>query len=348
MDSNDATTLVLCPPSPSPCPSKPKKEHQHTSDYHEFNEASEFLESNLLQKQPKQQLAKQFLWPSGDLVHSNEQQELKEPLIDMDGFFRGDAVATAGAAQLLREACMKHGCFQITNHGVDLDLIRAAHDEVDTIFNLPLTKKLSARRIPDNLSGYSGAHSHRFSSKLPWKETFSFRYKFNSNLHLHVVDYFKSVLGEDFEHTGSAYQRYCEAMKELTLMIMELLAISLGVDRMHYRKFFQDGRSPSTRSLGCKLGDTFMALSNGRYKSCLHRALVNKEKKRRSMAFFVSPREDKIVRPPEDLFGRQEPRKYPDFTWSDLLEFTEKHYRSDVETLKSFIHWFTSNSNPNC
>ena len=39
------------------------------------------------------------------------------------------------------------------------------------------------------------------------------------------------------------YQKYCEAMMELALVIMELLAISLGVDRLHYRKFFQDGGS---------------------------------------------------------------------------------------------------------
>jgi len=39
------------------------------------------------------------------------------------------------------------------------------------------------------------------------------------------------------------YQKYCEAMKELSLVIMELLAISLGIDRLHYRRFFEDGDS---------------------------------------------------------------------------------------------------------
>lgn len=32
-------------------------------------------------------------------------------------------------------------------------------------------------------------------------------------------------------------------MKDLSLVLMELLAISLGVDRLHYRKFFEDGSS---------------------------------------------------------------------------------------------------------
>lgn len=39
------------------------------------------------------------------------------------------------------------------------------------------------------------------------------------------------------------YQRYCKVMKELSLVIMELLAISLGVDRLHFRRFFEDGSS---------------------------------------------------------------------------------------------------------
>jgi isopenicillin N synthase-like dioxygenase len=39
------------------------------------------------------------------------------------------------------------------------------------------------------------------------------------------------------------YQRYCEKMKELSLTIMELLELSLGVERGYYREFFEDSRS---------------------------------------------------------------------------------------------------------
>lgn len=84
------------------------------------------------------------------------------------------------------------------------------------------------------------------------------------------------------------------------------------------------------------------ALSNGIYKSCLHRAVVNKESVRRSLVFFVNPKEDKTVSPPKDLVHRQEPRQYPDFTWSDLREFTQNHYRADTATLQNFVHWLFS------
>jgi gibberellin 20-oxidase len=156
------------------------------------------LYSSFLQKQAN--MPTEFIWPIGDLVHN--QDELKEPLIDLDGFLKGDERATADAAELVRTACLNHGFFQVINHGVDIGLIHAAHEEIDKIFKLPLDKKLSTRRKPGDVSGYSGAHAHRYSSKLPWKETFSFGYHGDDDSVPLVVDYFKSVLGKDFEHTG--------------------------------------------------------------------------------------------------------------------------------------------------
>jgi isopenicillin N synthase-like dioxygenase len=44
-------------------------------------------------------------------------------------------------------------------------------------------------------------------------------------------------------HGRRVYQRYCEEMKELSLTIMELLELSLGVERGYYREFFEDSRS---------------------------------------------------------------------------------------------------------
>lgn len=86
------------------------------------------------------------------------------------------------------------------------------------------------------------------------------------------------------------------------------------------------------------------ALSNGRYKSCLHRAVVNRRRQRKSLAFFLCPREDRVVRPPPGELGGA--RLYPDFTWAELLEFTQRHYRADMKTLHSFTDWLLSSSSP--
>ena len=39
------------------------------------------------------------------------------------------------------------------------------------------------------------------------------------------------------------FQKYCETMKQLGMKLLELLAISLGVDKLHYKDLFEEGCS---------------------------------------------------------------------------------------------------------
>ncbi|KAK7320943.1 hypothetical protein VNO77_30922 [Canavalia gladiata] len=347
-----------------------------------------FFDPSWLRVQP--QVPMSFVWPKECVVDANG--EFQTPLVDLGGFLRGDDKATHRVVKLIRKACSTHGFFQVINHGVDPLLIHEAYDQMDAFFKLPIHRKLCVCKTPGSLWGYSGAHADRFSSKLPWKETFSF--PFHDNILQPVVNnFFKSTLGKDFEQAGVAFQKYCEAMKELGMKLLELLAISLGVDKLHYKKLFEDGCSimrcnyypscqqpslalgtgphcdptsltilhqdqvggldvfadnrwqtipPRPDALVINIGDTFMALSNGRYKSCVHRAVVNKYKERRSLAFFLCPKEDKVVRAPEDIVRKDGTKQYPDFTWSNLLEFTQKYYRADEATLQNFTKWLQS------
>lgn len=84
------------------------------------------------------------------------------------------------------------------------------------------------------------------------------------------------------------------------------------------------------------------ALTNGRYKSSRHRAVVNKHKERRSLAFFMCPNGEREVKPPSEIMIADGTRKYPDFLWSDLLEFTQRHYRVDEFTFPNFLKFLSS------
>ncbi|KAJ9704113.1 hypothetical protein PVL29_005415 [Vitis rotundifolia] len=366
------STVVMAPPS----------EEKHDVGFLVFDP----------KKMVKQELPKQFIWPNEDLVEAKE--ELNEPLVDMEGFLKGDEVATAHAAELVRQACVTHGFFQVINHGVNPDILHATEVGLDPYFNLPMSRKLSMHKKVDELCGYCGAHSDRFAAKLTWKEMLTFEYHFKGDTDSEVADYFKNVVGEDFEETGWVFQRFCEAMKDLSLKIFKLLAISLDLEDTSYcEKFFEDGFAvlrcnyypvcpesgltfgtgphcdptsltilhqdqvgglevfsnekwyyvkPQPGALVINIGDTLMALTNGIYKSCLHRAAAKNDRDRISFAYFISPRQDKLISPIKDLIAREGSKKYPDFKWEQLLDFTQVHDRTDDTTIKRFVEFLES------
>ncbi|XP_065869397.1 gibberellin 20 oxidase 1 [Euphorbia lathyris] len=340
-------------------------------------------------------IPQQFIWPDDEKPIMNA-KELPVPHIDLGGFLSGDPVAAMEASKLVGEACQKHGFFLVVNHGVDRRLINDAHKYMDKFFELPLPEKQKSQRKTGEHCGYASSFTGRFSSKLPWKETLSFLYTAQQNSPNLVQEYFQNTMGESFSDFGKVYEEYCESMSSLSLGIMELLGMSLGVSKGHFREFFEENDSimrlnyyppcqkpdltlgtgphcdptsltilhqdqvgglqvfvddewrsitPNFDAFVVNIGDTFMALSNGRFKSCLHRAVVNSETTRKSLAFFLCPKSDKIVRAPEKLVDKYYPRIYPDFTWPMLLEFTQKHYRADMRTLEKFTNWVLQQRN---
>ncbi|MCE3215426.1 hypothetical protein HAX54_002340 [Datura stramonium] len=343
--------------------------------------------------QQQTNIPKEFIFPKEDLIQA--QEELNEPVIDLEGILIGNSVATQHVVMLVKAACLNHGFFQVINHGVDSQLINMAHAHVNDFFKLPLGVKLKIQKQHGSLWGYSSAHAERFSSRLPWKETLSFNYHENSDSNQSVVvDFFESAFGKEFEQMGLVFERYCKEMKRVGLVIMEILGMSLGVEKSYYKEFFKDTSSimrcnfyptcqdpelalgtaphcdpnsltilhqdqvgglqvfvdstwksvpPRPDALVINIGDTFTALSNGIYKSCVHRAIVNRQVERISLAFFLCPKEDKVIVPPQHLLVSGGPQRvYPDFTWFDLLNFTQKHYRADHATLQNFTLWFLS------
>nr|AAD42693.1 gibberellin 20-oxidase [Citrullus lanatus] len=104
---------------------------------------------------------------------------------------------------------------------------------------------------------------------------------------------------------------------------------------------------PTKDSFVINIGDTFMALTNGVYKSCFHRAVVNCKEVRKSMAFFLCPAADKVVRAPDEVVEKNPPRKFPDYTWPMLLELTQKFYRADSNTFQAFIPWLEKQKSAN-
>lgn len=74
-------------------------------------------------------------------------------------------------------------------------------------------------------------------------------------------------------------------------------------------------------ALVVQLGDQMEVLSNGRYKSVVHRAIVNSEKKRLSIASLHSLAIDRKVIPAPELVDEQHPLSYKAGSFEDFLHF---------------------------
>ncbi|GAB2300928.1 hypothetical protein Dimus_034963 [Dionaea muscipula] len=80
------------------------------------------------------------------------------------------------------------------------------------------------------------------------------------------------------------------------------------------------------------VGDTIEILSNGKYKSILHRGLVNKEKVRISWAVFCEPPKEKIIlKPLPELISDAEPALFPPRTFAQHLQYKLFRKTQDVQ-----------------
>jgi len=66
-------------------------------------------------------------------------------------------------------------------------------------------------------------------------------------------------------------------------------------------------------------------LSNGRYKSVLHRAVTNNVHPRMSMAMFFGPNPETIIGPIHELTDEEHPPKYRNYRFSKFLEEIFNH-----------------------
>ncbi|KAF3628454.1 protein DOWNY MILDEW RESISTANCE 6 [Capsicum chacoense] len=162
-------------------------------------------------------------------------------------------------------------------------------------------------------------------------------------------DCIKNVLGEQGQHMAINFYPQCP-QPELTYGLpahtdpnaITILLQDLQVEGLQVLK---DGKwlsvKPQPNAFVINLGDQLEALSNGKYKSVWHRAIVNSDKARMSVASFLCPSDCSIISAPKALTEDGSSAIYRDFTYTEYYNKFWSRSLDQERRLKLFKKVYT-------
>nr|BAB32502.1 1-aminocyclopropane-1-carboxylate oxidase [Phyllostachys edulis] len=88
---------------------------------------------------------------------------------------------------------------------------------------------------------------------------------------------------------------------------------------------------PMRHSIVVNLGDQLEVITNGRYKSVLHRVVAQTDGNRMSIASFYNPGSDAVIFPAPALVEEEAGGTYPKFVFEDYMNLYVRHKFEDKE-----------------
>ncbi|KAL7189593.1 hypothetical protein ACSBR1_039276 [Camellia fascicularis] len=244
------------------------------------------------------------------------------PIIDLLGDSKNTNELIQQAQQKI-VACEKWGAFQIINHGVPITLLHQIEHQTWRLFTLLAKQKLRAMRLPDGLTGYGVARIAPFFPKLMWSEVFP---AVGS-----PEEHARQLWPHDYTTFCYVMEDYQKEMKALSEIIM--VDATSGLQVLHGNSGWVTV-PPLTGALVINIGDLMHILSNGRFKTTLHRAVVNKAEHRISVAYFFSPSRDAKISPLIKLTDHDHPPFYRPVTWKEYLGVKATYFNKAFDLIR--------------
>ncbi|KAL6221014.1 hypothetical protein ACLB2K_008766 [Fragaria x ananassa] len=260
------------------------------------------------------------------------------PVIDfgeINGEERGKTMA------LLHQACKQWGFFQIENHGIDKKLMDKVKQLVNAYYEENLKESFYQSEIARSLEKDD-------TSDKDWETTFFVWHRPTSNIEaipnisedlcktmneyiaqlINLAEKLSELmcenLGSKGPSVGTKVAKYPQCSQPERVRGLREHTDAGGIilllqdDQVPGLEFFKDGKwvaiPPSkNNTIFVNTGDQLEVLSNGRYKSTLHRVLTDKNGSRLSIATFYNPAGDALISPAPKLL-------YPNsFRFQDYL-----------------------------
>ncbi|XP_042483917.1 probable 2-oxoglutarate-dependent dioxygenase SLC1 [Macadamia integrifolia] len=273
----------------------------------------------------------------------------------------------------LAKACEEYGIFQVTNHGIPINVVSSMIDVSKQFFELPYDER--ANYMTSDLSApvrYGTSFNQAKDGVFCWRD---FLKLVCSNPLSDILPFWPSSP----EDLRKSVFNYSTQTKSLFDLLMKAILESLGLveskkdeSEDHVLQQFQDGSQlmfinyypscpepeltlgmpphsdygsltlllqdeveglqiqhqeewftvkPLPNSFVVNLGDHLEIFSNGRYKSVLHRVLVNSMRSRISVASLHSLPFETVVRPAAKLINESNPRRYKDTDFASFLKY---------------------------
>ncbi|MQL94237.1 hypothetical protein Taro_026892 [Colocasia esculenta] len=274
----------------------------------------------------------------------------------------------------LHEACAKWGFFWVENHGIDAGLMKKVSQLVNShyeermkksFYNSDMAKELRDREepltgadwestffirhqpnnnindIPDLAVELKEAFEDYVSQLVKLAETLAGLMSENLGLEM---DYLKKAFSEPFVGTKVAVYPQCPRPELVTGLRAHTdaggIILLLQDDKVSGLEFLRDGEwvaVPPTENgrIFVNLGDQVEVVSNGAYKSILHRVLAPKDGSRLSIATFYNPGGDAIISPARELLYPSQYRFQDYLDYYVGTKFSDKgaRFRSIKETV---------------
>ncbi|TVU31733.1 hypothetical protein EJB05_23431, partial [Eragrostis curvula] len=246
------------------------------------------------------------------------------------------------------------GFFQLINHGVPDEVIRNFKNDITGFFKQPLEEKKVYSMVPGNLEGYGQHFVVSDNQKLDWADLFDLMLRprdsrdmkfWPSNPpsfskggivfvaipgHGHGVEpeSLQDIFKGQPQSMRMTYYPPCRQADKVMGLSPHTdgtgLTLLLQVNEVQGLQVRKDGKWVAVNAVDgafiINCGDILEILSNGRYKSVEHRALVHPTKARMSAALFHQPCQDATVGPLPELMKKDGVARYSSISYMDFVK----------------------------
>ncbi|KAG4972650.1 hypothetical protein JHK82_038321 [Glycine max] len=180
------------------------------------------------------------------------------------------------------------------NYGTSSSLLDKVRQVAREFFEQPMEQKKIISKGVEEFEGYGADPVPEEGQSLDWSD----------RLFLDVSEDTRkpSLWPENPSSLRDAVEEYSAKMREATNLISKAIAKSLDLEENCFLNQFGEQA-------------LLQIMTNGIFKSPVHRVLANSKRERISVAMFYTPEPNKEIGPEQSLVNEEQPRYYADTHW---------------------------------